>query len=86
MKISSTLIIKIPSSEIAFLNFVFEGYDHLANLTVLNAKEGLVKLSFYFTEKNLIEEVLEDLTQNNQIAITIIQKNQEILTFSEMQD
>ena len=57
---SKSFYVQISPSKLTLLKFILEGYDHLAILTVLNAKEGLVQISFYPTEDNLIREILTD--------------------------
>uniref|UniRef100_A0A832LWE4 DUF4911 domain-containing protein n=1 Tax=Caldimicrobium thiodismutans TaxID=1653476 RepID=A0A832LWE4_9BACT len=57
---STQIVFCLNPSKIAFLKFVLEGYDHLANLTVLNPKRALLKISFYPTEEKRIKEILAD--------------------------
>lgn len=56
----SQIIFRLPPSKIAFVKFVLEGYDHLANLTVLNPEKALLKISCYPTEEEIIKEILAD--------------------------
>jgi len=64
---SSQLKVKINSRYLTFLKFILEGYDHLAVLTVLDGKKGLVKINFYYTQYDLIMEILEDLKERFKI-------------------
>ncbi len=69
---SQELKVKVTVSELAFFNFIFEGYDHLASLTVLDAKQGIVKLNFYPSEESLIQEILQDLKASQGISLEVI--------------
>lgn len=57
---SKNFYLQIAPSQIARLKFILEGYDHLATLTILNASEGIVQISFYPTEEEMIKEILSD--------------------------
>ncbi|MFN4196523.1 MAG: DUF4911 domain-containing protein [Caldimicrobium sp.] len=57
---SSFKLITITPSSIAFLKFLFEGYDHLALLSVLDRKKALVQITYYPTEEKIVETLLED--------------------------
>lgn len=67
---SSFLIVKLNPKKLAYLKFILEGYDHLAILTVLDAKEGLAKIHFFESNKFLIKEILEDL--KNKLPLGLI--------------
>uniref|UniRef100_A0A7V6CE43 DUF4911 domain-containing protein n=1 Tax=Thermodesulfobacterium geofontis TaxID=1295609 RepID=A0A7V6CE43_9BACT len=60
---SSFFLIKLDPQKIAYLKFIFEGYDHLVILSVLDSKKGLVKIHFFESESSLIKEILEDLKE-----------------------
>jgi len=53
----------IPSDKIAFLKFILDGYDHLALLTIKDPKKGIVEISFYPTEKEIVLDILEEFTK-----------------------
>ncbi|HAA83834.1 MULTISPECIES: DUF4911 domain-containing protein [Thermodesulfobacterium] len=66
---SAWFLVKINPSQIAFLKFILEGYDHLSSLTILDPKSGLTKI--YFHPKNLvfINELLEHLKEKLELEI-----------------
>jgi len=64
------LVVKLNPKKLVYLKFILEGYDHLAVLTVLNAKEGLAKIHFFENNKLLIKEILEDL--KNKLSLELI--------------
>ena len=55
-------------SQIAFLKFILEGYDHLATLTVHDASQGILQISFFPTEEEIIKEILKDFEISYQIS------------------
>ncbi|MFN3406888.1 MAG: DUF4911 domain-containing protein [Caldimicrobium sp.] len=57
---NSYKVISIHPSFIAFLKFLFEGYDHLALLSVLDRKKGLIQIIYYPTEEEVVENILDD--------------------------
>ncbi|QER42430.1 DUF4911 domain-containing protein [Thermodesulfobacterium sp. TA1] len=66
---SAYFLFKINPCKIAFFKFILEGYDHLASLTILDAKAGLVKI--YFHPKNLvfIQDLFEVLKEDLSLEI-----------------
>ena len=64
------LVVKLNPKKLVYLKFILEGYDHLAVLTVLNAKKGLAKIHFFENNKLLIKEILEDL--KNKLSLELI--------------
>ncbi len=58
---SSWLLVKANPQKLAYLRFIFEGYDHLAILSVIDPEKALVKIHFFEKEKPLVEEILKEL-------------------------
>ena len=56
MSICSSKQLRIPPDRIHYLKFILEGHDNLATLSTVDARQGLVKISY-------TPEVEEDLTQ-----------------------
>lgn len=56
------LELTINSSRIAFWKFILEGYDGLAVLSTLNAKEGHILLRFPACRRQEVEEFLCSMT------------------------
>ena len=56
MSICSTKQLRISPDRIHYLKFILEGHDNLATLSTVDARQGLVKISY-------TPEVEEDLTQ-----------------------
>lgn len=59
---SSWIQFRIEPPKLALLKFILEGYDHLAILTILEPKEAKAQIYFYYTEKDLIKEILQDFS------------------------
>jgi len=55
---SEVKILHINPSKIAFLKFLLEGYDHLASLTILDPKKGIIKISFHPLNEEFVNEIL----------------------------
>ncbi|MGC8872366.1 MAG: DUF4911 domain-containing protein [Caldimicrobium sp.] len=64
---SKCLFFQMDPSQIAFLKFILEGYDHLATLTVHDARRGILQISFFPTEEEVIREILKDFEISYQI-------------------
>ncbi|MDY6832735.1 MAG: DUF4911 domain-containing protein [Thermodesulfobacteriota bacterium] len=60
-KKTSRRYFRMDRREIAFLRFVFEGYDGLAVLTTLDAAAGTVVLSIAPGCEDEVEKILADL-------------------------
>jgi len=60
---SKVKILQISPSKIAFLKFLLEGYDHLASLTILDPKKGMIKISFYPLNEEFVNEILSFIFQ-----------------------
>jgi hypothetical protein len=56
MTICSSKQLRISPDRIHYLKFILEGYDNLATLSTVDARQGLVKIRY-------TPEVEEDLTQ-----------------------
>lgn len=58
---SSSFILKLEPINLHVFKFLLEGADHLASLTVIDSKRGLVKVSFYPKNLDLINDFLEKI-------------------------
>ena len=56
---SLVLLLKAKPSKLAYLRFILEAYDHLVTLPVLDAKTGLIKLSFHSKNLPFVMEFIE---------------------------
>ncbi|NPA39342.1 MAG: DUF4911 domain-containing protein [Thermodesulfobacteria bacterium] len=68
---SKTLIVKLPTQFLAFFKFIFEGYDHLVSLTVIDPKEAKVKIAYFYKNEELVFEILEGLKTEEKIPVFI---------------
>jgi len=59
---SSSLKIKISPDRIHYLKFILEGYDNLATLSTINARQGLVKISYLPEVKKDLSNLLTEIT------------------------
>jgi hypothetical protein len=55
--------LRVDRKEIAFLRFIFEAYEGIANLTTLNAREGLIRLQIAPGCEGEVKRVLDNLKQ-----------------------
>jgi len=60
---TSTLTYRVDRREIAFLRFVIEGYDGIAVLSTLDAREGIVVLHVAPGCEDTIETIMADLSK-----------------------
>ena len=58
---SEHVYVKTDPSNIAFIKFIFEGYDNLACTTVIDNTEAIIKITFTKEYTKEVLEVLEDL-------------------------
>lgn len=55
---------RVERSQIAYLRFIFEAYDGLANITTLNASRGTILLRVAPGRESTADAVLNDLKQD----------------------
>ncbi|MGD9210938.1 MAG: DUF4911 domain-containing protein [Desulfobacteraceae bacterium] len=60
-------LFRLDRSEIAFVKFIFEAYDGIANLTTLDRQMGIVRLTIAPGCERLTLDIIEDLKQNMRI-------------------
>jgi len=58
----STLTLRIDPHRIGYLKFILEGYDNMALVTTINAKEGLVIIRSPATFHNDLSAVISDVS------------------------
>ena len=67
MPISSSLKIKISPDRIHYLKFILEGYDNLAVLSTVNARQGLVAIRYLPENEEdlryLLSEIASDIVK-----------------------
>lgn len=56
--------LEISPKRICFLKFILEAYDGLALLSTLDAKTGLVQISYYHSQHDVICSIVESLELN----------------------
>ena len=59
---SSLLRLEISPDRIHFLKFILEGYDGLAILSTLDARQGIVEIRYPVEMKNDLEKLLESIS------------------------
>jgi hypothetical protein len=59
---SSSLNLKISPDRIHYLKFILEGYDNLATLSTINARKGLVKISYLPEIEKDLSNLLTEIT------------------------
>jgi len=57
-------ILRVDRREICFLKFILEGYDGIATLTTMNARQGIVLLRIAPGCEGDVETVLQDLKKD----------------------
>jgi hypothetical protein len=60
-------IFRLDRSEIAFVKFIFEAYDGVANLTTLDRQMGIVRLNIAPGCDELALKIIEDLQKTIRI-------------------
>jgi hypothetical protein len=60
-------LFRLDRSEIAFVKFIFEAYDGIANLSTLDQKMGIVQLTIAPGCEGLALEILKDLKRTIRI-------------------
>lgn len=61
LPVFAVLLVTIPTSKIAFLKFILEGYDGLAVLSTVDRKVGLVSLRYFPSCRDELIALLESL-------------------------
>jgi hypothetical protein len=57
---SKTLRVQTPPSQIVYLKFLLEGYDHLALPVVVDGKKAEIKLLIYSTELKILVSLIKE--------------------------
>lgn len=60
-------LFRLDRSEIAFVKFIFEAYDGVANLTTLDQQMGVVRLNIAPGCEKLALSIIEDLQRSVRI-------------------
>lgn len=63
-------VLKINPSYLHLFKFLLEGADHLASVTVIEGKKGLVEISFHPKNQDLIIEILNEI--NKMFSVMIV--------------
>lgn len=58
----STLPLRIDPQRIGYLKFILEGYDNMALVTTVNAKEGHVSIRYPATFYNDLSAIIADVS------------------------
>ena len=64
MSRSSSLNLKISPDRIHYLKFILEGYDNLATLSTVNAKQGLVRIRYLPEAHEDLADLLTEITSD----------------------
>ena len=59
---SSSLKIRISPDRIHYLKFILEGYDNLATLSTVDAKQGLVEIRYLPEVEKDLSDLLTEIT------------------------
>jgi hypothetical protein len=57
---SRTLRVQVPPSQIVYLKFLLEGYDHLALPVVVDGKKAEIKLLIHPTELKIFVSLIKE--------------------------
>jgi hypothetical protein len=60
----SSLQLKISPDRIHYLKFILEGYDNLAILSTVNARQGLVEIRYSPETENDLKYLLAEITSD----------------------
>ena len=60
----SSLHLKISPDRIHYLKFILEGYDNLAILSTVNARQGLVEIRYPPENKKDLKYLLSEITSD----------------------
>ena len=61
---SSSLKIRISPDRIHYLKFILEGYDNLATLSTVNARQGLVEIRYLPEVKDDLSDLLTEIASD----------------------
>ena len=61
---TTTKYYRIDRRQIAFMKFIFEAYDGVANLSTINPETGIVKLNIAPGYESLAEAIVDDLSED----------------------
>jgi len=61
---SSSLKIRISPDRIHYLKFILEGYDNLATLSTIDARQGLVKIRYLPESHEDLADLLSEITSD----------------------
>ena len=56
--------LRISPDKIHYLKFILEGYDNLATLSTINARQGLVAIRYLPESERDLTELLSDITSD----------------------
>ena len=56
--------LRISPDRIHYLKFILEGYDNLATLSTVNARQGLVEIRYLPESKNDLTDLLTEITSD----------------------
>lgn len=58
----STLPLRIAPQQIGYFKFILEGYDNMALVTTIDAKEGIVIIRYPATFHNDLSAIISDVS------------------------
>ncbi len=64
---SKQKLLQIPSKYLAYFKFLLEGYDHLAYVTILDGKKGIINLCYDPKEEESIEKFVKEFQEMTEI-------------------
>ena len=56
--------LRISPDRIHYLKFILEGYDNLATLSTINARQGLVEIRYLPESKKDLTDLLTEITSD----------------------
>ena len=56
--------LRISPDRIHYMKFILEGYDNLATLSTVNARQGLVEIRYLPESKNDLTDLLTEITSD----------------------
>jgi len=56
--------LRISPDKIHYLKFILEGYDNLATLSTVNARQGLVEIRYLPESKKDLTDLLTEITSD----------------------
>ena len=61
---SSLMQLRISPDKIHYLKFILEGYDNLATLSTVDARQGLVEIRYLPESKKDLTDLLTEITSD----------------------